>query len=107
MPLRKKIVVQLKVNHHENSIHVIDSLFANTVKPDLVFLDMSTIEYPHRTMEVPRNLVEYVGKHPNVKFMWDENNPLNESEYEKINVEDDERVGCNFIENHLPHDKHE
>jgi hypothetical protein len=70
----------LKVNHGGNTIHAIDSLFANTVKPDLVFLDMSSIEYPHRTMEVPWELVEYVGKHPNVKFIWDGNNPLEDDD---------------------------
>lgn len=66
----KKIVVQLKVNHGGNTIQVIDSLFANTVKPDLVFLDISPIEYPHRVMEVPYELVECVEKNPRIKFLW-------------------------------------
>lgn len=72
----KKIVVQLKVNHGENPINVVESLFANTVKPDLVFLDVSSIEYPHRTMELPWELVEFSCKNPKVKFIWDGNNPL-------------------------------
>ena len=59
---------------------MIDSLSANTVKPDFVFLDMSSIEYPHRTMEVPGELVEYVAKNPRVKFMWDGRNPLKDDE---------------------------
>lgn len=66
----------MKVNHGGNTIKVIDSLFANTVKPDLVFLNLSSIDYPHRTMEVPWELVEYVAKNPRVKFMWDGNNPV-------------------------------
>ena len=109
MPYRKKkIIVQLKVNHCENSIHVVDSLFANTVKPDLVFLDMSSIEYPHRTMEVPRNLVEYVMRNPKVKFLWDGNNPLTgNEEYQIIDVANDVALSQDFIEEHVAVDNHE
>ena len=70
----------MKVSHGENPISVIDSLFANTVKPDLVFLDVSSIEYTNRMFDLPKELVEYVAKNPRVKFMWDGRNPLKDDE---------------------------
>lgn len=83
MPFEKKIVVQLKVNYGENVVPVVDSLLDSKVKPDLVFLELSSIDYPHRTTDVSLELVKYVGQHPNVKFMWDGKNPLeNCDEYE-------------------------
>lgn len=76
MSNEKKIVVQIDFNCHTEYSKVIDVLFSNTIKPDIVFLNVSSIEYPNRVMGLPNELVEYVAKNPKVKFMWDGVNPL-------------------------------
>ena len=104
----KKIVVQLKVHHGENPINVVESIFANTVKPDLVFIDVSSDEYPHRTMELPRELVAFSGKNPKVKFMWDGNNPLaDDFDYEIVNCTSEKPIANDFIEKNLTFKPHE
>ena len=104
----KKIVVQLKVHHGENPINVVESIFANTVKPDLVFIDVSSDEYPHRTMELPWELVAFSGKNPKVKFMWDGNNPLaDDFDYEIVNCTSKKPIANDFIEKHLTFKPHE
>ena len=98
----------MKVSHGENPIRVIDSLFANAVKPDLVFLDLSSIEYPHRTRDLPWELVEYAGKNPKVKFMWDGNNPFSDDDcYEIVSCNNKNTIAKDFIEKNITFKPHE
>ena len=98
----------MKVSHGENPISVIDSLFANTVKPDLVFLDLSSIEYPHRTRDLPWELVEYAGKNPKVKFIWDGNNPFSDDDcYEIVSCNNKNTIAKDFIEKNTSFKPHE
>jgi hypothetical protein len=76
MPFGNKSVVQLKVNRGENPIPTIESILAKFDPPDLVFLDVSSIDYPRRTMDLSKELVEYVNKNPKVKIVWDGKNLL-------------------------------
>ena len=106
LPTRKTIV-KLKVNPGKNILPVIDQLFANTVTPDLVFLVVSSYEYPHRTMELPWELVELSGKNPKVKFIWDGDNPLEgDDRYNVIDVEQD-TIPQDFIEKRISYLNHE
>ncbi len=60
----------------------------NTRKPDLVYVKLSSAWFPKRVFDLPKELVEYVGRNPTVKFMWNEGDFLKDDEYEKIVVED-------------------
>lgn len=88
MTVEKKIVVQIRVNGCEKPVHVVDSVFSSTIKPDLVFLDVSSLEYPNRIVDLPKELIECARKNPLVKFMWDGNNPLaDDDEYKLVDFD--------------------
>lgn len=42
----------------------------NTVKPDIVFLNLSLEEFPNRLKDLPKDLVELSLKNPIVKIHW-------------------------------------
>ena len=99
----RKIVVQLKVNlPNGNTIKTIDSIFSNTVKPDFVFLNMSSIEYPNKIFDIQKDLVDYVVKNPKVKFIWDGKNPFDEDDaYEILDAGDGQGLANDFIEKNI------
>lgn len=47
-----------------------------TKKPDLVYVKLSSTWFPKRVFDLPKELVEYVGRNPTVKLMWDDGNCL-------------------------------
>ena len=47
-----------------NCAAVVKSVLGNTVKPDIVFLNLSLEEFPKRESDLPRELVELSRKHP-------------------------------------------
>ena len=53
-----------------NCVKVIQSILDNTVKPDIVFLNLSLEEFPNRLKDLPRDLVELSLKNPIVKIHW-------------------------------------
>lgn len=54
-----------------NCVKVIQSVLDNTVKPDIVFLNLSLEEFPNRLKDLPKDLVELSLKNPKVKIGWD------------------------------------
>jgi hypothetical protein len=70
----------------------------NTRKPDLVYVKLSSAWFPNRVLDLPSELVEFAGIHPNVKFVWDENKPvLSEFEYATIDILGKTPITRNFI----------
>ena len=84
-----------------NCVKVIQSILDNTVKPDIVFLNLSLEEFPNRLKDLPRDLVELSLKNPKVKIGWDYDlNALFQNEI-LISAENDELVDRKFIERQL------
>lgn len=54
-----------------NCVKVIQSILENTVKPDIVFLNLSLEEFPNRLKDLPKDLVELSLKNPKVKIGFD------------------------------------
>lgn len=68
------------------------------MKPDFVFLDMESSEFPDRSISLPDGLMEFVCRNPRVKFIWDGKNPLEDDEaYEIIKTETQKRLPCDFV----------
>ena len=53
-----------------NCFGVIQTILDNTLKPDLVFLNLSLEEFPNRETDLPLDLVELRNKHPCFKINW-------------------------------------
>lgn len=84
-----------------NCVKVIQSVLDNTVKPDIVFLNLSLEEFPNRLKDLPKDLVELSLKNPKVKIGWDYDlNALFQNEI-LISAENDELVDRKFIERQM------
>lgn len=53
-----------------NCVYVINCLLKNTHKPDIVFLSLSTEEFPNLLDDLPQDLVKLCMSNPNVKLNW-------------------------------------
>lgn len=85
-----KTIVQLEYNSDVDALlKNIDKLMNDTNKPDLVYVKLSSKEFPNRVFDLPNELIEYVGRNPTVKFMWDAMNILVENnEYSVVQLAD-------------------
>ena len=70
----------------------------DTRKPDLVYVKLRSELFPNRVFDLPRELVDYAGRNPTVKFMWDGKKPvLSEFEYATIDILGKKPITRNFI----------
>ena len=53
-----------------NCHRIVKSVLGNTVKPDMVFLNLSLEEFPWRESDLPKDLVELSRVHPEFKIHW-------------------------------------
>ena len=73
----RKIVVQMEYNSDVDSLlKNIDDLMKDSRNPYLVYVKLSSAQFPNKVLDLPRKLVNYCGIHPNVKFIWDGISPI-------------------------------
>ena len=66
------------------------TLLDNAAKPEFVFVNLSTRDFPRRMEDVPLELKKLLMTNPKVKVVWDGNNPLaSDSEYMIIDADED------------------
>lgn len=53
-----------------NCARMVRQLLDNTLKPDLVFLNLSVVEFPKREQELPSELVKLSKDEPTFKINW-------------------------------------
>lgn len=72
---RERIIVSLTSweKRIDNVPAVVRSILGNTVKPDLVVLNLSTQEFPGKEKDLPRDLVDLVDNH-HVEILWEDGN---------------------------------
>lgn len=104
----KKIVVKLKVDQIGNVSNLVDSLLSGTVVPDLVFLELNSLEFPNRILDFPNDVRKYVMTHPKVKTFWGDEDPFEANDgYEVVYIEDGREISRDFIERNITFKPHE
>ena len=73
----------------------------NTVKPDIVFLNLSLEEFPNRLKDLPKDLVELSLKNPKVKIGFDVNLKTIFTNSIIIDVGIEEEIDSQFIFNYI------
>ena len=84
-------------------IFMVQSLLNNSVKPSLVFINLSTWDFKGRMNGLPDEVGNFILTNPIVKVMWDcQKNPLvDNNEYFFIEVHDSDKIGVDFIQDAL------
>lgn len=54
----------------ENVATVLKSIIKQTVKPDLIEVNLSLIEFPNKYNDLPKELNELIGKHNEIEINW-------------------------------------
>jgi hypothetical protein len=53
-----------------NCHQVVKSILNNTVKPDIIYLNLSVAEFPKREKDLPKDLVQLANKQSTFKINW-------------------------------------
>ena len=83
-----------------NCVKVIQSILDNTVKPDIVFMNLSLEEFTNRQKDLPRDLVELSLKNPKVKIGWDMDSTIFSNSI-VVDVGSDDVIDDNYILNRV------
>jgi hypothetical protein len=70
---QRKIVIQMGVSqeHISECVSIVSQLLGNTVKPDLIFVNLSQKDFPKRMDSLPDDVVRMFQTTPCVKVVWD------------------------------------
>ena len=70
---QRKIVIQMGVSqeHISECVSIVSQLLGNTVKPDLIFVNLSQKDFPKRMDSLPDDVVRMFMTVPSVKVVWD------------------------------------
>ena len=90
-----------------NCVKVIQSVLDNTVKPDIVFMNLSLEEFPNRLNDLPKDLVELSLKNPRVKIGFDADVQTIFTDTTVIDIGTEEEISKDYIRQRIEcHYKH-